>query len=578
MKAHVFCGFAAFALACSLAACSGGGSPVTPQPVPISKTSAHQVAVAFTLLVPQTTKSSSRRAQYVSLGTKSVTVNQVAMNVSAASPNCATVAGGLSCTLQLKMTPGQQMFVVSTYDQPLTANGMPQGDQLSSATAFATIVEGQANTVKVTLAGIPAKVQIAISNPNPPMGTAAVIPISLNVEDAAGYTIVGPWSAYVELTATTSQSLSPANLAFQVNGQSTSWVTGPSDTVSLVYPGSGARNVTIGASLQFGGTLAGTTTFAPTPAFGSEIAVGTSLVNAEAVADSSYQQLIWFTEPAKNKVAQYTPSSATIQEWAVPSGGSPQRMSYDLDQLTFTESNNNIGTLSLAMVSVGDPTPITEHTLTNANAGAYVVKALMASTYVSEKTAGGFAVPSFGDPLAGWTPGPDAFYSSGASHSAPAGMGYSCPASNGGTEFLMADSGADEIDCVTAAGGFTRHSLTVGAHPTEVTDFDQNKYWWFIEPGISKIASMDQSANVTEYPSPGVPKAICADQTTVVVLTTTGGIEVFDESTGTLLGTYTPPASSNGPAVWIDASSTPGSILILRSDGIHGSIQTFTYD
>lgn len=237
--------------------------------------------------------------------------------------------------------------------------------------------------------------------------------------------------------------------------------------------------------------------------------------------------------------------------------------------VAFTESNNSYGDIAPML-----GTSIIEHTLAHANAGPYDIRPspFGPTTYVTEKTAGGIAIINVGDPIAGGTT-TDVTYTTGAANSSPAGLAF------GGDGMWYADPGANEIGFITSAGAITHHPVpTAGAAPTEMTDSDGNGRWWFTEPGASKIASFDQNANITEYPSPGVPKAIVATQNDVLVLTTTGVIEDFSESSGALLGTYTPPASSNGPAVWIDAGAPYGTLLVLRSDGTHGSIQVFTYD
>ncbi|HTV91595.1 MAG TPA: hypothetical protein VMG98_02665 [Verrucomicrobiae bacterium] len=500
--------------------------------------------------------------QYVSAGTESITVNDQSYNTSASSPGCSSTSAGLMCSLAVLAPAGTNVpFTVTAYAGPLGSNGLPTGATLSVGSTTATIVAGTANVVEVTLAGTPATVTLTLANPAPPMGTAATIPMTVTAADAAGYSIVGPYSSAIQITTNALSGLS-----YVVDGQSTqtALLTSSSDTISLAYTGTGFRTATIQANLQFAasGTYIGSATLTPTPGFGTELSVGTSLVNASAFRDSSSERRTWFSEPAKGKLAMY-PSGGSITEYATPSGSSPLRITGTALNIYFTESNNYVGLYYQLSGS------IMEQALTTANAGAYEVYPEPQSVYmyVTEENTGGVAYD-------GSTP--NTLFSTGASPSTPAGIAFASS-----TTFWVADPAANTVDLMTTAGGFTSYQVpSANAEPTEITQNDETSnggHWWFTEPGVSKIASLDQNGNIVEYPSPGVPVAIVATQTDIWVLTTAHLLEDFNPANGALYGTYTPPSSSNGNAVWIDDGGF-GDLIVLRSNGTQGSIQELYYD
>lgn len=520
-------------------------------------------SIAFTLHVPPApTTAKSRAPKYVSAGTKAVSVavygaggsETTAFNVSPSSPGCVSDSSGISCTEQFPVLIGSDTFSVTAYDSVLDAQGSPQGNILSQGSANQTIVEGVANSVKVTLNGVAAKATLTISNPTPPIGTAATIPMTLTAYDADGYAIIGPYSSALQLDPGTAYSLN-----FAVNGASTTIVQSSSDTIGIVYTGHGTTATTISVHAQFGSTTFGSASFSPQPAFGTEVNVGTSLVGASAYRDSSYLRQTWFTEPAKGKIGTY-PQGGSITEYTVPSGAAPLRLTATPMHMAFTEANG------IGSVYAMGGNSISEHAVSAPNAGVYQIGGwdLANNLYFTEKNTGKIGKMDGSGSITE--------FSTGNADSTPAGIAY-CD----GSSWWFADPGANAIGRITNLGGTSYYPVpSSGAHPTEISSTYGGGLWWFTEPGVNKIARLDGNGNITEYGSPAKPVQIVADQDAVHVLTDAGTIEEFDPATGALRATYTPPASAAGPAVGIFEGLD--SLIVLRSDGANGSIQDFYYE
>lgn len=225
-----------------LAACGGGGggggSALPPTSGSLGSVgapppSSGPAAVAFSIAVPSaSTSSSARRARYVSAGTKSVAVSYAGNRQTA---DCTS-----TCTLTLAVNPGTVTFDVGLFDGP---GGT--GHALSSGTTTASIVSGQ-NAVKVSFAGVVAKVAVALGTSTVSAGSAAAVPVTVNAMDAAGYTIVGsdPYQAPIAL------SLDDTSGATAL---STASVAAPGAAVTLTYNGSAAiAAVHVGANAGAG--------------------------------------------------------------------------------------------------------------------------------------------------------------------------------------------------------------------------------------------------------------------------------------------------------------------------------------
>ena len=221
----------------TLAACGGGGGGAAALP-PVASSAAQApvsgpgaAAVAFSIAIPSATAGSShlRSPRYVSAGTKSVAVTYAGQRQTA---DCTT-----ACSMTLAVSPGPVTFSVNLYD---AAGG--SGNVLATGSTTTTILAGQQNTVKITFAGVVAKVAIALGAASVTAGTPAAIPVTVTAQDAAGYTIVGsdPYAAPIVLTD---------DDASGATSLSTKSVTAPATAVTLNYDGSAALSaVHLGAS------------------------------------------------------------------------------------------------------------------------------------------------------------------------------------------------------------------------------------------------------------------------------------------------------------------------------------------
>ncbi|MBV8644531.1 MAG: hypothetical protein JO225_11570 [Candidatus Eremiobacteraeota bacterium] len=168
-----------------LVACGGGAqsalspaAPNTTAPVPSLTGQAR-----FTITVPKAAASSAtRRPAYISPSTQSITVttsgptilNQTA-NLTPTSTGCSSTLASTQCVLSLALLPGSYTATITTYDQTGgTGNVLSSGQNV----AF-TIVAGTANTVALTLSGVPTSYLVAT--------TSALVSGSM----AGGFSIAG---------------------------------------------------------------------------------------------------------------------------------------------------------------------------------------------------------------------------------------------------------------------------------------------------------------------------------------------------------------------------------------------------
>ena len=174
---------ASLGLACALAGC--GGSTGTAA-LPASAGSTPQATNAHLLItIPQrsSTQAGSRAPAYVSPATQSIAVQVdsgtvTTQNLTPTSPNC-SVGGPLSaltCTVPIIATAGSHTFTFTTYD------GLGgTGNVLSTNAVMQSIVANQANSINVTLAGVPTSLQVTPFN-----GGSAISGNSLSGYQLAG--------------------------------------------------------------------------------------------------------------------------------------------------------------------------------------------------------------------------------------------------------------------------------------------------------------------------------------------------------------------------------------------------------
>jgi hypothetical protein len=235
-------GLVAAALASSLAGCGGGtGGTVSPAPNAVSGQAGPPVAGSIVIRMPRASSSTTRRPRYVSLASGSAKIaiapaqgciqcsSPVTIEATLVGP-CKMVGQVRTCTIPLSLVPGTYAGTISIYDGVPDAQGHVTGKVLSTNASFPILIaQGQANSVGVTLDGIPTSLVATILTPSTMImrnrvvngvtqtvyrvfGANASAQIGLVAKDADGFTIVGPGSP------TWTANANPAGFTTAVNG------------------------------------------------------------------------------------------------------------------------------------------------------------------------------------------------------------------------------------------------------------------------------------------------------------------------------------------------------------------------
>jgi len=216
--------FAASTLAVLLSGCGGGGggssapAPRNLAPTPSGSSQPSPSASAgpsgnaqFTITVPAKSSSSAHRrapkeispsARGMSISVTSSTGPGASQNyvLSSTAPGCsANSDGSFTCAVGIPAPAGNDTFTVNIYDQS-NFFYFDLANLLGTGTAQATITEAQANTVNITIDGVPNSVQLMVANTTPPVGSALTQPLTVNAYDADGNLITGTYSTPVTLT------------------------------------------------------------------------------------------------------------------------------------------------------------------------------------------------------------------------------------------------------------------------------------------------------------------------------------------------------------------------------------------
>ncbi len=259
MKRLIFA--AGVALSLALVGCGGSAGGVGNAALPGAGSTRPMVDARLVITIPQRTATSagSRAPAYVSPSTQSLTVQvdggtPTAQNLTSGSPNC-SVGGPLSaltCTVPIAASAGSHTFTFTTYD------GLGgTGNVLSTNAVTQTIVANQTNSIDVTLAGVPASLQVlAVGSSTGITGSvgtglqlAGVLSASFSVVplDADGNIIIGPGAPTIAASITgASTGLGATVVPNAAN---------PNEfTVSALAPGSGTFSVTATPAIASAGT------------------------------------------------------------------------------------------------------------------------------------------------------------------------------------------------------------------------------------------------------------------------------------------------------------------------------------
>jgi virginiamycin B lyase len=246
-------------LAGAFVACGGGGGGAGTSLAPGAPTSAGATTNATFVLTLQTgaTSSAARRAQFLDSATQSVqivltqvngsppsTPVQTVANVGPSAPGCSATASGVTCSIGVGAVVGNDTYTITAYAQPNAG-----GAALSTGSTTFPVVVGGSNAAAIALSGVVASLGVALANPYLPTGVTGTTAVTVTAKDAAGNTIVGPYSNAVALTASDpSVSISPAS------------TTSSATALLLTFSGTLRSAVTVSAAL---GPTTATTSLVP---------------------------------------------------------------------------------------------------------------------------------------------------------------------------------------------------------------------------------------------------------------------------------------------------------------------------
>ncbi len=481
---------ASCALAAVLSACGGsGGGGALPaySPAPITSASpgggtSQAANISFVIQIPAvaTTGASMRRPMNFSAATQSVKIAigtsvLTTANLSASSSWCkAATSGGRSCTIGVTAPSGTDQFTITAYDQP---NG--SGNAIAQGTIAAT-VSSQTSTVNVTVAGTIAKIALSLSNPYPPVGTAATANVVVTGYDVDGNAVLGAYPSAVKL-----QDSDPTG----ATSLSATTVADSSTPVTLNYNGATPFGTsTITATLTGVGTV--TATFAPTPSYLKTYAMplvsygrgsgGPGPWNIAKGPDGN----MWISTTGYSELIKVAPDG-TLAQYPLPSGSADQLAGIVVGSdgnLWFAESNNNaIGKMTTSGV-------VTEYTLPLSGGVA------MPDCVALGKDGNVWFVDAWSDEVGSITP-------SGTitEYPLPANDGINAITSGSDGNLWMTDAGHDAVIKVSYSGQVLgSYALTTHAAPQGIA-LGPDGNVWVTEFGTNKIARVTPAGTVTEF-------------------------------------------------------------------------------
>ena len=314
----------------ALTACGGGARAVPSAPAAPTGTgasSAERGTASFVIAVPSRTAAASarRRPAYISPATQSIkialtgpTATTQTANLTPTSTGCTSTLATTQCTLSLALTPGSYTGTISTYDGANATGTMLSGNQ---NVAF-TIATGQANTISLTLDGIPHQVLITAQSAGAkPTGGASfavsgIAPASLlaTALDADGNIIVGPGAPTFTVTQTGGSSYTIGNPT----------TTSPNTFTLLPPAGNGA-----------------TAAFTLTAAFGDTTCSQSGAVCTASFTTTAHQQTLIVENSNTITVYAwpYTGTPTTLSGYSSPAG-LPQIAAFDGSGNLFIGDNN----------------------------------------------------------------------------------------------------------------------------------------------------------------------------------------------------------------------------------------------
>jgi hypothetical protein len=301
------------ALTFALSACGSGGglssgpvvnSPGSGAPTPPPT---HFVNVKVTVTIPAAGKARIRPG-YVSVNTQSLViqlasvngggvtgVNPTIINTVAHARGCKSEAGETVCTASATGSPGEDVFGVTTYSGT-DANGAV----LSVGSVQQKIGSGGggvqiSNTLSLSLEGVIASLQLAVSPNGAKRGKPATANVTLSAFDATGAQIVGP-SDYTTPVSLAINGDTHDAFTLHLGGESGASldIVKPTSGITLSYDGDAqASSITLASSVEQDGSIGASAPFAlhgkvPPPPVGTIYALNLGANDGEGATVTEY--------------------------------------------------------------------------------------------------------------------------------------------------------------------------------------------------------------------------------------------------------------------------------------------------
>jgi len=195
-------------MAIAATGCSGNSGTATPTAIGAPTTGypavsppgtttapASSASVVFTIQVPaKTTAANTRKPDYVSSGTQSVSIALTSVNstaFNAVAPKQVACTSAATCTVTFSQLPtGTDGFTVTTYSTATLAN-QSAANALSTNNITASVAVATVTTVPLTLQGIINSLGVTVNTPALVAGTSKTDGVVVVANDQSGATIIG---------------------------------------------------------------------------------------------------------------------------------------------------------------------------------------------------------------------------------------------------------------------------------------------------------------------------------------------------------------------------------------------------
>jgi hypothetical protein len=329
-----------------LASCGGGGGSAPSAAVaPAGPGTSGGMANARVIVnVPRgaAASSASRKPQYVSQGTASLSATVGSITTSAP---CVTPA--TTCSLDIAAPLGSDTFSISLFDSSLVL--------LATGSTTVTILPNGVNTIAVTFDGVVATLNVSLSPSSITVGAAASTTVSIVAKDPDGFTIIQPGN-YTQAIVVTSSPTLPAGLSF---GGPTTITAIPSSTTMIPINYTGVLVSGPISIIATAGTVTGSATLT-IPPHGIVSVLPSTTVQFTTVPSSSSVSVDETNYDGTFSFADSPPGSCTgiVSIGAFSAGSLPL-------------TAQGVGTCTInASDTIGDTTPITVNVATTTLVGS----------------------------------------------------------------------------------------------------------------------------------------------------------------------------------------------------------------